>query len=183
MAQWKDSHTGFFSQFPFGAFAFARLDDRLASSPLWQKASRTDGRDPMGLLPDQPHVEFWNTECYSPKHRYKNFPDDNQHAFSIVTELFSPKSRGIVTLKSKNPLQNPVVDHNYLSDPLDLLVLSEGCHFANQIIMEGAGTKDIVAGSWPTDLNHHTFTSREEWEPVIRNTGDTCEILFLAYHA
>lgn len=58
VAQWKQDHTGFMSQFPFGSFAYARMDERLADSPLWQNAERKDGRDPMGLKQNQPHVEF-----------------------------------------------------------------------------------------------------------------------------
>lgn len=34
LAQYKADKTGFFCQFPFGTFAFARLDDRLADSKL-----------------------------------------------------------------------------------------------------------------------------------------------------
>jgi hypothetical protein len=40
------------------------------------------------------------------------------------------------------------VDQKYLEDPLDLLVLVEVCRFGNEIITAGAGTKDIVKGSW-----------------------------------
>ena len=174
MTQWKNDHTGFFSQFPFGTFAYARLDSRLADSPLWQEAARPEGRDPMNLLPSQPHVEFWNTECYSPKYLYRDFPSDDKHAFAIATEFFAPRSRGHVTLKSKDPTRNPVVDHRYLSDPLDTLVFSEACRLANEIAVQGLGTKDIVLGSWPAHLTHHTYTTREEWEPVIKAGADTC---------
>ena len=55
-----------------------------------------------------------------------------------------------MTLKSTDPMGNPVVDCNYLSDPLDLLVMTEGCRLGNEIVMEGAGTNDIVKGSWPS---------------------------------
>lgn len=68
----------------------------------------------------------------------------------MITELFSPRSRGTVTLKSTDPFENPEIDCNYLSDPLDLLVLTEGCRLGNEIVMQGAGTKDIVKGSWPS---------------------------------
>lgn len=68
----------------------------------------------------------------------------------MITELFSPKSKGSVTLKSSDPLENPIVDCNYLSDPLDLLVMTEGVRFGNEIVMQGAGTKNIVKGSWPS---------------------------------
>jgi hypothetical protein len=46
--EYKASKTGFMSQFPFGIFAYARLDERLKDNELWQKAKRTEGRDPMG---------------------------------------------------------------------------------------------------------------------------------------
>ncbi|PYI07236.1 alcohol oxidase [Aspergillus sclerotiicarbonarius CBS 121057] len=176
-ALWKDKKEGFLSTFPFGSFAFARLDDRLKHEPLWKNAPRQPGRDPMGLTPKQPNVEFFTTECYGGPKQYDQFPIDHKHAFSIIAELFSPKSRGSVTLKSKNPLENPVVDCNYLADPLDLLVITEACRFANEIITKGAGTKDIVKGSWPPHLTHHTYTKREEWIPYVKEHATTC------YHA
>ena len=184
MAQYKAERTGFFSQFPFGCFAWARLDERLHDSPLWQEAKRSakDGRDPMGLTPAQPHIEFWNTECYSPKYMFKDFPTDDKHAFALAIALFAPKSRGTVTLKSADPKELPLVNHNYLDDPLDMLVFSEACRLANEIVVDGEGTKNIVRGSWPEKLTHHTYTNREEWEPVIRERADTCEILLSHPH-
>ena len=71
----------------------------------------------------------------------------------MITELFNPRSRGTVTLASVDPLKNPIVDCNYLSDPLDLLVLSEGVRLGNEIVMQGKGTKDVVKGSWPAGMS------------------------------
>ncbi|RAL10303.1 GMC family oxidoreductase [Aspergillus homomorphus CBS 101889] len=176
-ALWKEKREGFLSTFPFGCFAFARLDDRLKDEPLWKDAPREPGRDPMGLTPKQPNIEFFTTECYGGPKQYDQYPIDHKHAFSIIAELFSPRSRGSVTLSSKDPLENPIVDCNYLSDPLDLLVITEACRFANEIITKGAGTKDIVKGSWPPNLTHHTYTTREEWIPYVQEHGTTC------YHA
>ncbi|KAL3462423.1 hypothetical protein BJX64DRAFT_140059 [Aspergillus heterothallicus] len=176
-AEYKEHKTGFLSTFPFGSFAFARLDDRLASSPLWKNAPRLPGRDPMGLTPSQPNIEFFSTETYGGPKQYDQFPGDGQHAFSIIAELFAPKSRGTVTLASKDPNVNPIIDCNYLADPLDVLVLSEACRYANEIVTQGAGTKDIVAGSWPSNLKHHTFKTREEWVPYVKEHATTC------YHA
>lgn len=175
--QYKEDHTGFMSQFPFGSFAYARLDERLKDSPLWQQAGakRQDGLDPMGLKPIQPHVEFWNTECYSPKYLLRDFPSDSQHAFAIAVEFFSPQSRGHVTLKSANAQDNPIVDHKYLSEPLDMLVFSEACALANEIVTTGSSTNDIIKGSWPESLHHHQYTQREEWEPALRSRADTCK--------
>jgi choline dehydrogenase-like flavoprotein len=176
---YKGKKTGVLSTFPFGAFAFARLDERLNDEPLWQQAKkdRQDGRDPMGLTPSQPHIEFFTTELYGGPKQYDQFPIDKKHAFSMITELFSPKSKGSVTLRSADPFDNPIVDCNYLADPLDLLVLSEGVRFGNEIVMQGAATKDVVKGSWPSNLTHHAFTKREEWIPHVKNEATTC------YHA
>ncbi|EGU73152.1 hypothetical protein FOXB_16338, partial [Fusarium oxysporum f. sp. conglutinans Fo5176] len=93
---------------------------------------------PMGLAPSQPNIELINTECYGGPKDFDKFPIYGKHAFGIIAELFSPKSRGTVTLRNADPTAIPVVDCNYLSDPLDAEVLAEACRFANEIITEGA---------------------------------------------
>lgn len=94
MLEYKTSHTGLFSQFPFGVFAYARLDDRLKDNERWKKAKRSGGRDPMDTTPNQPHVEFWNTECYSPKYMFKDFPPDGRFAFALATTFFQQGQEG-----------------------------------------------------------------------------------------
>jgi choline dehydrogenase-like flavoprotein len=174
---WKEKKTGVLSTFPFGIFGYARLDERLKDSELWNNAARQEGRDPMGLTPSQPNIEFWNTELYGGPKQYADFPVDYKHAFAMCTLLFNQHSRGSVTLKTADPMENPIVDHAYMQDPLDMLVMSEACRFANEIVMNGSGTKDIIKGSWPADLAHHAFTKREDWEPHVRQHATTC------YHA
>ncbi|KIW26761.1 uncharacterized protein PV07_06569 [Cladophialophora immunda] len=176
---YKEKKEGILSTFPFGALAFARLDDRLKDEPLWKEAKTEPGRDPMGLTPKQPNVEFFTTELYGGPKQYDQFPIDKKHAFAMITELFSPRSRGTVTLKSKDPLDNPVVDCNYLADPLDMLVMSEGCRLGNEIVMNlnKVAKQEIVKGSWPSDLTHHAYTKREEWVPHVQKEATTC------YHA
>lgn len=176
-AQWKEEKKGPLTVFPFGIFAYARMDERLADSKIWNAAPRKEGRDPMGLTPKQPQIEFFTTECYGGPKQYDQFPIDNKHAFSMIAELFAPKSRGTVTLRDASPTSVPVVDCNYLSDPLDLEVLAEACTFGNEIITEGSGTKDIVKGSWPSDLVHHKYKTREDWKEYVKENATTC------YHA
>lgn len=60
---YKENKTGVLSSFPFGAFGFARLDERLKDDPLWSQAKTKPGRDPMGLTKKQPNVEFFSTEA------------------------------------------------------------------------------------------------------------------------
>ena len=73
-----------------------------------------------------------------------------------------------------DPLGAPVVDHNYLADPLDEIVLAEGCKLANEILMEGKATKEVVKGSWPEKLTHDKNKSREDWIPHVKQTASTC---------
>lgn len=171
---YKEKKTGLLSTFPFGIFGYARLDDRLQDSPLWRDAPREAGRDPMGLLPNQPNMEFWNTELYGGPKQYDDFPIDHKHTFAMCNLLFNQRSRGSVTLKSADPADNPVVDHNYLADPLDMLVMTEACRFANEMVINGKGTKDVIKGSWPANLTHHKNTSREDWIPHVKHHATTC---------
>ena len=129
----------------------------------------------MGLSPAQPNIEIFMTECYGGPLYNKDLPLGGESAFSLIPELFAPRSQGTVTLKSADPKANPVIDHNYLSDPLDLLVLSEACRFANEIATTGKGTKDIVKGSWPPTAKHHTFKTREDWVPYVKQHAATCK--------
>ncbi|EKJ67882.1 hypothetical protein NXS19_005095 [Fusarium pseudograminearum] len=175
--QWREEKKGPMTVFPFGIFAYARIDERLKDSEIWNSAPRKEGRDPMGLTPKQPQIEFFTTECYGGPKQFDQFPINNKHAFSMIAELFAPKSRGTVTLRNTEATAVPVVDCNYLSDPLDLEVLAEACAFGNEIIVEGAGTKDIVKGSWPSDLVHHKHKTREDWKEYVKNNATTC------YHA
>lgn len=161
--QWRKDRTGFLSSYPFGAFAYARVDERLKDNPDWQAALRSasPGRDPMGLTPKQPNLEFFQLECFpmGPEGSQQPWdPKEGEHAFAMITELFSPRSVGSVTLKSADPMDNPVVDHNYLSDPLDLFVLSEGVQWGHEIVTQGGGTKDVVKGSWPRTFLHPSYS-------------------------
>ncbi|KAF2119576.1 GMC oxidoreductase-domain-containing protein [Lophiotrema nucula] len=172
-ALYQEKKSGLLSTFPFGVFGFARLDERLKDSELWNSSPREPGRDPMGLAPNQPNVEFWNTELYGGPKQYTDFPVDHKHAFAMCALLFNQHSRGSVTLKSSDPLQNPVVDHNYLDNPLDMLVLTEACRYANEIVMNGKATKDVIKGTWPEGLGYEKWTKREEWEPYVRKHATT----------
>jgi choline dehydrogenase-like flavoprotein len=178
-----DKKEGVLSTFPFGIFGFVRVDERLKDDEEWKKAAREskfgEGRDPMGLTKQQPNLEFWNTELYGGPKQFADFPLDKKHAFAMCTLLFNPHSRGTVRLSSANALDNPKVDHGYLSDPqgLDMLVLSEGCAMANDFVMAGSGTKNVVKGAWPAELTHHKHTNRKDWEEHVRQHATTC------YHA
>lgn len=67
---YKDTKSGVLSTFPFGAFGYARVDERFKDLEPWKNASpvndphgQTYGaeRDPMGLSQKQPNIEWFTT--------------------------------------------------------------------------------------------------------------------------
>jgi hypothetical protein len=52
------------TRFIFGCFALKRIDKSI-QDPIWEAAkSEQQCDDPTGQLPNQPHIEFFNTELY-----------------------------------------------------------------------------------------------------------------------
>lgn len=87
--------------------------------------------------------------------------------------LMNIQSRGYVQVKSKDAKETPLVDHKYLSDKRDLLMMSEGVRFANELVMTGEGTKDVVKGAWPPGATHHLNKSNEDWQPFVQKYCST----------
>ena len=116
----------------------------------------------MGLTSSQPNMEFFNTVCYGGPPEYKDFPNEGQFAFAMCCFLCGLQSRGEVKLNSTDALENPIVDHKYMSDKRDLLMVSEGVRFADEIVTQGAGTKHVIKGSWPPGAKHHLNKTNED---------------------
>ena len=51
---------------------------------------------------------------------------NNRDVFGVFPMMLRPKSRGFIKLRSKNPLDYPLMYHNYLTHPDDVDVLREG---------------------------------------------------------
>ena len=171
---WQETKGGVLAGFPLGAFAFARMDKRLADSPLWRKPTLTT-RDPMGQTLKQPTVEFYQTESYvlaGPEHM-SDFPKDGEAAIAMFTILFGQQSTGEVTLRSKDPMESPRVDHKYFDDPLDVLVLAEGARYANEIATKSSATSKVIKGSWPKGASHASMQTREEWVGYVKANAFT----------
>lgn len=64
----------------------------------------------------------------------KDYANPPQQGFSILTVLLHPQSRGEVRLKSRNPLDPPVIDFNAFSDPYDIETLVLGLKQARRLI-------------------------------------------------
>ncbi|KAH8806153.1 GMC oxidoreductase [Xylogone sp. PMI_703] len=172
--EWRTKQAGTLCRSHFGAFAFTRLDERLKKHEIWREARTENGRDPLGLTPTQAQVEYFTTERYAAPKHYNNPPPTGRSAFGLIVENFSAKSRGYIKLRSNDPLDKPIIQHNYLQDPLDVLVLAEACKFGAEVIQQGKGTKDLIIGSWPPEDGHHLFTELSQWEDFVRKNATTC---------
>ena len=172
--EWKEKKSGWLATFPFGAFGFARLNDRLdADNSEWRNLPRKPGRDPMDLTSSQPNLEFFHTVCYGGPPEYTDFPKEGQFAFAMCCFLCGLQSRGEVKLRSSDCHENPIVDHKYLDDKRDLLMMSEGVRFANEVVMTGEGTKDLIKGAWPPGSKHHLNKTNEDWQPFVQRYAST----------
>nr|WP_241023399.1 GMC oxidoreductase [Paraburkholderia sp. Ac-20340] len=80
-----------------------------------------------------------------------------------------PRSRGTVSLQSKDPLQAPLIRHNYLSDPYDVAALVAGIRLARAI--NGSGAFDGIRGE---EVNPSASAqSDRELEAYVRKTVDS----------
>ncbi|KAK0187394.1 alcohol oxidase [Armillaria mellea] len=87
-------------------------------------------------------------------------------SFTVV--LLLPKSTGTVTLGSRDPLEQPACDLNFLGDPADLAVLRKGLKLAKRVAEKmrelGCGMKD-----WHLPKNE----SDEDLDVFIRSSART----------
>ncbi|CAF3350714.1 unnamed protein product [Rotaria sp. Silwood2] len=80
---------------------------------------------------------------------------DGKKAFQIFVETFQYQSRGSVTLKDNDPLSNPVINPNYLSNSYDekklLQTIKVGQSFLSTKMISSLTEKEIYTGYNMTD--------------------------------
>lgn len=97
------------------------------------------------------------------------FTKRKQHGFTLCPTLLYPQSKGKISLRSKNPLQPPVIQPNYLANPEDNRVLLSGVKICRQILQQKAfdsfrGEEILPGYDIQTDEDILTF---------IRNTAES----------
>lgn len=94
----------------------------------------------------------------------------NKDVFGVFPMMLRPKSRGYIKLRSKNPMQYPLLYANYLEHPDDVRVLREGVK-ASLAIAETTAMKRFGARYHsklvPGCKKHIQYTD-EYWDCVIR---------------
>ena len=128
--------------------------------------SRLDARQPSNM----PDVEIM------PSHHRANAERvdpilDKIGIFNFTTTLVQPKSRGSVRLRSDNPIERPLVELGFLSDPDDIITLRKGLRLslklAKQMTIEGYPLK-------PVSSQLPTSESDEDLDKYIRENIRSC---------
>ena len=69
---------------------------------------------------------------------------DGTHTFSLVMGML-PTSRGSVTLQSKDPTENPLIDPNYYATRADRYVIREGVRKFMEVVHDTPGGQEMIA--------------------------------------
>ncbi|KAI8711322.1 Choline dehydrogenase [Fusarium sp. LHS14.1] len=172
--QWLATKDGPLAKSLMGNIAFRSFAKELEDMPEYHavKAARPDLCDPTETPIGGPHIEWFSTEAYGGYEEQLGFPGEGRAAISLTTLLMYQCSRGTVWLNSYHLQAPPLIDHTYLSEPLDVELFAAGCDMAEDIIRTGSGTKDCVTGAWPPTAPHPT--TREGWREWVRQRATTC---------
>lgn len=80
---------------------------------------------------ERPDLQLYFAPAYYIEHGFTRPPG---YGFSLGVCLLRPRSRGDITLRSRNPFQPPCVQPRYLDDPADWPPLMEGLRLVRRII-------------------------------------------------
>ncbi|XP_071544927.1 glucose dehydrogenase [FAD, quinone]-like isoform X2 [Panulirus ornatus] len=99
-----------------------------------------------------------------------------RRSFSLRPVLVQPKSRGFITLKSKDPKQHPNIDPNYLSHLDDVRTLVNGIKFTMALGNTSAFTDDLKAKFHDKPLpgcEDKAYGSDAYWVCYVRHMATT----------
>ena len=100
----------------------------------------TSGFETAGFIRSLPGVEHPDIQLnFSPT----MFNDHGRelaqfHGFQIHVNLLRPTSRGLITLKSRDPEEHPLIDPNYLATEEDRVGMRDGTKFGREIIKQSS---------------------------------------------
>ncbi|KAH8246834.1 hypothetical protein KR032_001328 [Drosophila birchii] len=101
----------------------------------------------------------------------------NKETFGLVPVLLRPKSRGRISLRSRNPFHWPKMEPNFMEHPDDIRAMIEGI----EMILQLAKSKPMVkmgtrfhARPFP-GCEHLKFASEEYWRCCLRRYGSSLQ--------
>jgi choline dehydrogenase-like flavoprotein len=168
---WNDP--AYLKGLPTNWFSMLHVPDELL-----EKALHDDG-EPVAqhplLVPEKCHIESFVT--YAPAGtRFANIdiPVDGTHITTPVLGL-TPTSRGSITISSKDPLAEPIIDTNYYATESDRVIMRFGIRAALRLLQETSHGKSInVTQVAPEGYPVLTSSSTdEEIDARVARVGNT----------
>lgn len=153
--QWEQTRTGQFATPPAAQIGWFRLPDN--SSIFETEADPSAG-------PTSPHYEFIFAEVFN---SFVEPTPSTGHFMIIATNLFSPSSRGSVTLSSSNAFDFPIVDPAFLNTDFDIFAITEAVKAA-QRFMAASPWNGFVLGQFGNFAN---VTTDEQIAAYARNNA------------
>ncbi|PSN35009.1 hypothetical protein C0J52_09837, partial [Blattella germanica] len=92
----------------------------------------------------------------------------SQRYISLIPTLLHPKSRGIISLRSKNPMDPPRIAFNYLEDEDDINSLINAIHFVLKMAKTSALKDSIELDNKPETFCENEKHTERYWECAIR---------------
>ncbi|XP_066590930.1 glucose dehydrogenase [FAD, quinone]-like [Prorops nasuta] len=102
-------------------------------------------------------------------------PINNKDVWSVIPMLLRPKSRGVIKLRSKDPLDHPLIYANYFKEPEDIATLVEGVKIGIALSETHAFKRfgsQLYSKQFP-GCKHITKFTDEYWECMIRHYSAT----------
>lgn len=89
-------------------------------------------------------------------------------SITMINTVLHPRSRGRIRLRSADPDDAPVIDHEILGDPADLADLIAGCRLARDVMSSDPIAAHITSEATPgagvqTDAEWEAFLRRSSW--------------------
>ena len=124
----------------------------------------------LSILPD---VNFYNYRDEVVAEQMGKHPNDN--GFMTAVSITHPKSRGVLTLRSSDPFDYPVLDPQYLTERVDIDTFISAIRIWEKFIetstMQGLGAR--VDQAKISFCSHHEFRSDAYWECAVRHLAVT----------
>jgi choline dehydrogenase len=157
VAAYKKDHSGPVGSGLLEMFGFCRVDKYLEKDPTYRKAKAANG----GLDPfspeGQPHFELDFVCAFGSAFQWQYPQPPAGDHITVMVDLVRPVYEGgEVTLNSADPLTQPNISLNYLSNELDIIALREGIRFSYDVLTKGDVFKDVVVDQYPWDMPLHS---------------------------
>lgn len=100
-------------------------------------------------------------------------PDGPRH-LTVSPVVLHPKSRGFIALKSKNPLDAPLMYANYLSEPEDLATLVEGVRVVQKLgatkVLQDKYGLELIKEDYGDCIKNYRYDSDEYWACGVKHS-------------